>query len=192
MDGAVDKLAGKVRDLNSKNKIWLICLLIVNLMIFVVVTYLGLDGVPDVMKWIASNWEGLSTVGIGWPLITVINNQISPQLKAVLVFWKWPNPLPGHRVFSRYLNSDSRIDPKELREKIGDFPNDPLAQNQLWYRVYFRHQSDVRVLGAHKEFLLTRDLTWLSFAMFVLLGVGSFFLEETAVQTIDYLAILAL
>lgn len=45
-------------------------------------------------------------------------------------------------------------------------------------------------MGAHKDFLLTRDITWLSFAMFVLFGMGSVFIGETTLQTVWYPAIL--
>ena len=92
---------------------------------FAVVTYVGIDGVSRVIQWVESHWETLSAVGLGVVVVTIISNLISPQLKAALVFWRWPNPLPGHRAFSQYLATDPRIDPHRLRAKIGDLPSDP-------------------------------------------------------------------
>lgn len=180
------------RYLKSENQVWLFGFLVVNLAAFAVVTYIGLDGVPGAIQWVQSNWESLSAVGLGAVVTTVVSNLISPQLKAVLVFWRWPNPLPGHRAFTRYLGSDPRIDPKILQEKIGDFPSDPSEQNRLWYRIYRTHESKPSVMGAHGDFLLTRDMTWLSFAMFMLFGLGSAFIGESALQAAWYPAFLAI
>lgn len=174
------------RYLKSENQIWLFGFLVVNVAAFAVVTYIGLDGVPRAIQWIQSHWESLSAVGIGVVVTTIVSNLVSPQLKAVLVFWRWPNPLPGHRAFTQYLTKDPRIDPHRLSVKIGDFPNDPSEQNRLWYRIYRTHKSEPSVMGAHKDFLLTRDITWLSFAMFILFGLGSAFLGESALQITWY------
>lgn len=187
---AVGTVARSDRYLKSENQIWLFGFLVVNLAAFAVVTYIGLDGVSGAIQWVQSNWESLSAVGLGVVVTTVVSNLISPQLKAVLVFWRWPNPLPGHRAFSRYLGKDPRIDPHRLQDKVGDFPSDPSEQNRLWYRIYRAHESEPSVMGAHKDFLLTRDITWLSFAMFVLFGLGSVFIGETTLQTVWYPAIL--
>ncbi len=184
-------MARSDRYLKSENQIWLFGFLVVNLAAFAVVTYIGLEGVPGAIQWAQSNWESLSAIGLGVVVTTVISNLISPQLKAVLVFWRWPNPLPGHRAFTRYLGKDPRIDPHRLQEKIGDFPSDPSEQNRLWYRIYRARESEPSVMGAHKDFLLMRDITWLSFVMFILLGLGSVFLGESALQTLWYPAFLA-
>ena len=179
------------RYLKSENQIWLFGFLVVNLAAFAIVAYIGLDGLPRAIQWVQSHWESLSAVGLGVVVTTIISNLVSPQLKAVLVFWRWHNPLPGHRAFTRYLGKDPRIDPDRLRVKIGDFPNDPSEQNRLWYRIYRSHESEPSVMGAHRDFLLTRDITWLSFAMFVLFGLGSALLGESVLQTAWYPVLLA-
>ena len=180
------------RYLKSEYQIWLFGFLAVNLVIFAVVTYLGLAGLPGAIQWVQSNWESLSAVGLGVVVTTVVSNLISPQLKAALVFWQWPNPLPGHRAFTRYLRKDPRIDPRRLQEKIGDFPIDPSEQNRLWYRIYRTHKSEPSVIAAHNDYLLTRDITWLSFALFVLFGMDrSAYIGESALQTVWYAAFLA-
>ena len=179
------------RYLKSENQVWLFGFLVVNLAAFAVVTYIGLDGVSGAIQWVQSNWESLSAVGLGVVVTTIVSNLISPQLKAVLVFWQWPNPLPGHRAFTRYLGKDPRIDPHRLQEKVGDLPSDPSEQNRLWYRIYRTHESEPSVMGAHRDFLLTRDITWLSFAMFILFALGSSFLGESELQTVWYPTFLA-
>ena len=179
------------RYLKSENQIWLFGFLVVNLAAFAVVTYIGLDGLPGAIEWVQSNWESLSAVGLGVVVTTIVSNLISPQVKAVLVFWQWPNPLPGHRAFTRYLGKDPRIDPHRLQEKVGDLPSDPSEQNRLWYRIYRTHESEPSVMGAHRDFLLTRDITWLSFAMFILFALGSSFLGESELQTVWYPTFLA-
>lgn len=180
------------RILKSENQVWLFGFLVANVAAFAVVTYIGLDGVPGAIQWVQSNWGSLSAVGLGVMVTTVVSNLVSPQLKAVLVFWRWPNPLPGHRAFTRYLAKDPRIDPQGLQEKIGDFPSDPSEQNRMWYRIYRTHASEPSVISAHRDFLLTRDITWLSFAMFMLGGLGSAFLGESILQTVWYPAFLAI
>ena len=179
------------RYLKSENQIWLFGFLVVNILAFSVVTYIGFDGLPQAIQWVQSHWESLIAVGLGVVVTTIFSNLVSPQLKAVLVFWRWPNPLPGHRAFTRYLGKDPRIDPHRLQARIGDFPIDPSEQNRLWYRIYRIHESEPSVTGAHKEFLLTRDITWLSFAMFMLFGLGSAILGESVLQNTWYPAFLA-
>lgn len=188
---AVGTVVHSDRYLKSENQIWSFGFLVVNLAVFAVVTFIGLDGVPGAIQWVQSNWESLSAVGLGVVVTTVVSNLISPQLKAALVFWRWPNPLPGHHAFTRYLGKDPRIDPDRLQARIGDFPSDPAEQNRLWYRIYRTHQSDPSVMGAHRDFLLTRDITWLSFAMFILFGLGARLLGESALQTAWYPGMLA-
>jgi len=172
--------------LKSENQIWLFGFLVVNIAAFVMATYLGFDDIAGVLQWVESHWESLGAVGIGVVITTVICNLISPQLKAVLVFWKWPHPLPGHRAFTKYLLNDPRIDPEQMVKKIGQLPSDPVEQNRLWYKIYRTHQHESAVLGAHRDFLLTRDIAWLSFAILGLFGIGAALLGESTLQKLWY------
>ncbi|AOB29922.1 hypothetical protein AKI39_03290 [Bordetella sp. H567] len=86
----------------------------------------------------------------------------SPNLKAVLVFWKVENALPGHAAFTTHGPSDPRIDMSALQRHVGKLPVDPKEQNATWYRLYKRVESDTRVVGAHKSYLLWRDAASLS------------------------------
>jgi hypothetical protein len=108
-------------------------------------------------------------IAVLMPLLTIIlSGLFSDTAKARLVFWRWRHPLPGCRVFSELIQSDPRIDVPALRKKHGDFPQDPHAQNALWYRLYKEHPGSIVISEAHRIYLLTRDMTTLS-AVFVLL-----------------------
>jgi hypothetical protein len=94
---------------------------------------------------------------------------ISDEIKASLVFWRIKNPLPGTQAFSSIAKSDPRIDLVRLKKRYGAFPNDPKEQNLLWYRIYRQHKDEMPVLDAHGDFLLTREMTCMSIAFFIIL-----------------------
>lgn len=94
--------------------------------------------------------------------IFVALNMINPDLKAIIVFWKVKNPLPGSYVFSSLIDKDKRIDTQELKSKIGEFPIISDDQNALWYRLYRTVSTSLYVEPSHKKFLLGRELVVLS------------------------------
>ena len=66
------------------------------------------------------------SVGIAVLIVTVLNGVLSPDTKARLVFLKWRYALPGHRAFSKYAKSDTRIDIQSLERMHGAaLPVDP-------------------------------------------------------------------
>lgn len=97
----------------------------------------------------------------------VLNNLITPDFKAKIVFWKIKDPLPGCRIFTELINKDSRIDMELIKEKYGELPTDSFEQNKLWYKIYTKHRFDNMVFDTHREFLISRDLTGLSFVFLV-------------------------
>src|SRR5207247_6002678 len=90
-------------------------------------------------------------------LAIVLSGVLSDLGKARLVFWRWHDPLPGCRVFTELLSTDPRIDVPALRRKLGELPQDPQAQNALWYGLYKRQSADIKISEAHRIYLLTRD-----------------------------------
>lgn len=44
----------------------------------------------------------------------------------------------------------------------GEFPADPEAQNKAWYRLYQQVRDSSSIEDAHKEYLLFRDIIWLT------------------------------
>lgn len=102
-------------------------------------------------------------------LSLILTGIISPENKARLVFFRWRHALPGHRAFTQLIKSDSRINIDKLKQKLGTLPEDPKAQNTLWYSLYKNYSEVVTVREAHKNFLLARDLATISF-VFAIVG----------------------
>ena len=59
-----------------------------------------------------------------------------------------------------------------LTKKLGEFPQDPKAQNALWYRLYKEHSADTKIFEAHRIYLLTRDMTAISALFVMLFSIG--------------------
>lgn len=113
-------------------------------------------------EWVSSGTAVLLTTGVA--LIDAVPGE---HFKAVLVFWRWNNPLPGSRAFERaYLDGDQRIAVENLRGHLqGKFPRAAKDQNSTWYRLYKTVQKEPEVAGIHHEYLLFRDLTWFTFVL---------------------------
>jgi hypothetical protein len=122
-------------------------------------------------------WERVTTkdgiIAACIPILAIVlSGVLSDAGKARLVFWRWRNPLPGCRVFTKLIGTDPRIDVGALRKKHGDFPHDPQAQNALWFRLYKQHKTIPLVWEAHRIYLLTRDMTTIAAVFAVLFSVG--------------------
>ncbi len=126
------------------------------------------------------------------PVVTlVLSGLVSPESKARLVFWRWHHPLPGCRAFSNYLHADDRIDRKRLRTIWGEFPQDPAAQNSLWYRMYTQVQDDITVAQAHRFWLFSRDLSSYAAIFLVVFAPAMLFVPIDATTKAAYIAFLA-
>ena len=119
-------------------------------------------------------FEGLITakvmlkvvVGLVLPLVTLILDGIVPaDTKAILVYCRRRNPLPGSQAFTKYGPADPRVDMRSLEKKYGQFPEPANEQNQLWYRLLKASEDRLSVSQAHRASLLTRDLASLSFVL---------------------------
>lgn len=119
-------------------------------------------------------------------LATVANGQLSPELKARLVFWKFHHPLPGCEAFSNFMLQDPRIDPSVLRDRYGSLPVDSADQNRLWYKIYKKHAENQQIEDVHKKFLLTRDLSALAFLFLLSLSIVGYFLFDNLHVYIAY------
>ena len=128
-----------------------------------------------------SDWEGrigaITTSAIASSLITLVqifySGLLGDTAKAVLVFWRLKNPLPGCRAFDDIALDDPRIDVERLKLRLGKLPIDPVEQNQLWYRLYNQYKDETPVIDAHGNYLLVRELVCLSVAfLFALPGLA--------------------
>ncbi|ARG98621.1 hypothetical protein B6N58_13670 [Legionella micdadei] len=106
----------------------------------------------------------------------LINALIPSNLKALIIFWRI-DALPGHRAFSHWVFSDSRINVDALRSKLGGFPDNPKSQNSLWYNLLKKHEPNIAVKEAHQHFLLFRDAASMVLIMLMIFSVTIFFYE---------------
>ncbi len=159
--------------LKSKNiwKVW--GFIFVNVMIFWSLMVLDTFDFVSVKEIIFKIDFKQSLLACLFPVLTIVlNSIIKPSLKEILVFWHIKNPLPGSRAFTELAPKDTRIDITKLRNLVGEFPDSPQEQNQLWYRLYKKHMSKPTIEGYLQDYLLTRDLTALSFLFLVVFGIA--------------------
>lgn len=109
-------------------------------------------------------------------LLFLLNGLLSSNQKAILVFWKLQNPLPGSMAFSKLSKEDPRIDRKKLKEIHGSLPKNPTEQNRLWYKIYQKNNMDIVISESHRAFLLARDCASLSFLFIIFIGIPTFFI----------------
>lgn len=91
-----------------------------------------------------------------------LNYVLSDDQKACIIFLKKNNAYPSYRAFTEHINNDDRIINKNLEEKYGELPIEPLDNYRLWYKIYRKHSKDPRVFKSQQEFLLFRDCTVLT------------------------------
>ena len=121
------------------------------------------------------------------PLISLIASGLfSPIVKAAIVFWRVRNVLPGHRAFSIHARADPRIDLELLRKRVVPWPNDPAAENHIWYGLYRSVQNAIQVVDAHRSFLLARDLTSIALTFIVVGAPTVLFVSSSARWTLTY------
>jgi hypothetical protein len=168
-----DLAANKEPNLKSENSIKLWAFLLSNGFIVVVFFYF-----PFLNKIIEDYNEVLRLrfiLPIFSPLILfIIGGVLSSNQKAIIVFWRLKNYYPGCKAFTHYGKHDLRVDMGRLAE-LYDLPNDPKAQNSLWFRLYRKHSADTSVLKSHRDFLAARDMAAISVLFVFLLGIPYLF-----------------
>ena len=106
------------------------------------------------------------------PLLALIfTGLLPPSIKAVLVFWRTSDVLPGHRAFSVHAEKDVRVNSTALRRFISPWPATAAEQNQAWYALSKQHADAPAVADGHRMFLLWRDITACS-AVFGVIGTA--------------------
>jgi len=151
----------------------LLAVLALNVAAFYLLQKSSAIGAGDWMK-LATGWLAALPAGVGVALVGILNAQVSADMKARLVFWRWQNPLPGSQAFTRHGRNDPRVDMAALEAKHGPLPTDPKAQNALWYKMYRAVADEPAVTQAHRQFLFARDYTFVALAILVVLGATAF------------------
>ncbi len=129
-------------------------------------------------------------VSIAPLLLFLLNGLISSHQKAVLVFWKLKNPLPGSEAFSKLSKNDTRIDRAKLKSVYGSLPKSPIEQNKLWYKIYKKNSSNTIVSDSHRAFLLARDLTSLCVLFVIFLGIPVLIIGQWPISLYYFLGLL--
>jgi hypothetical protein len=105
------------------------------------------------------------------PVIVVLalaaSSLLPANFKAMLVYWRIRNILPGSRAFSQFVH-DPRISIEALKRNVGVFPADPKDQNEKWYKLMKKVDGAPEIIDPHSRFLLFRDLAGLSFLLVIL------------------------
>lgn len=129
-------------------------------------------------------------VSIAPLLLFLLNGLISSHQKAVLVFWKLKNPLPGSEAFSKLSKNDTRIDRAKLKSVYGSLPKSPIEQNKLWYKIYKKNSSNTIVSDSHRALLLARDLTSLCVLFVIFLGIPVLIIGQWPISLYYFLGLL--
>ena len=99
-------------------------------------------------------------LSLALPLPTLIlDGIVTPDFKAVLVYWRQEHTLAGHRAFSVHAKVDRRVDVKVLEDKHGPLPDKASEPNELRYKLSKGTADKASVDQAHYSWLLSRDLT---------------------------------
>lgn len=154
---------GESRDLKEGNKVLLAAYLAVHGLV-VAWTTLGWPSSLDHFKAIVGvEWIKAAILAIPTLLVSYLNRLGRDRVKTGLVFWRTENALPGCRAFTELAPKDPRIDLASLKQAVGGmFPISPGEQNKTWYRLYQKHKDSPSIQDAHRDYLLFRDITWLT------------------------------
>ncbi len=108
--------------------------------------------------------------GVVSVIVLLLTSLLPSDAKAVLVFWRLRDALPGHRAFTEHAGADARVNVDALRRNVGAFPGAPKEQNALWYKLFKKVESDPAVAHANKHYLLFRDLAVLSLVLGIIVA----------------------
>ncbi|MFC4706596.1 hypothetical protein [Paraburkholderia caffeinitolerans] len=156
---AVVKAATSGKSLKSRNMWWLIAIGIVDVIVLLVMAYHRPLDELTADKSVALR----ATLSAVLPVpILFLSYFFSHSVKAILVFWRVRNPMPGSRAFSVHAPNDQRIDLAALKKNIGEFPIEERDQNSTWYKLYKLVENDVAVVDSHQKYLMFRDIAAMS------------------------------
>ena len=132
-----------------------------------------------------SQFKSLASTGgsaLALSVVTAWFSYLLPtDIKNSIVFLRIKCALPGHR-FLKLSRADSRIDFELLKHRVADFDvldNNPLRQNQYWYKEIYRPISnELEVASVHKSYLLYRDAAAISLISIIILGLTKILLPS--------------
>jgi len=155
----------KAKALKAQNSPLLWLVVVVDMLIGITIV-VGLTVMQDVPlnRMVALR---ASLVGVAPIVVMLLNPLVPSHIKAIFVFWRLRQVLPGHRAFSHHALADVRIDVTKLKKNAGAFPETPKDQNTKWYSLFKKVENDPAIEQVHKQFLLLRDLAMLSILLLI-------------------------
>jgi hypothetical protein len=147
------------RSLKTGNITWLVSLALLDIAMLLIFAFPAVIGAASLTLLMSMRAALMMVLPIALLLLLGL---VPHNVKAMLVYWKLKNVLPGHEAFTRYGPADPRVDMLALRKNVGAFPTEPAQQNAFWYKLYRRVESEIPVADAHKMYLLWRDAAALS------------------------------
>jgi hypothetical protein len=163
-----------LKALKESNVPWIWGVVILDGLAFVAFAFpAALKETSETLKWVSK----LCGAGLAPVVVLLLSSLLPAETKAMLVFWRLRNILPGHRAFSEHARRDPRVNVTALEKHVGQFPTRSHDQNARWYQLYKKVEAEPSVTLAHRNFLLFRDLSaislllaLLSIAVLILLG----------------------
>jgi hypothetical protein len=165
------------RSLKSLNMKWLVMLACLD--VLVVLLFVTPEFIKDASWSSVVVMRGLVTALLP-VLVLLLTGLLSHNVKAILVYWKVTNPLPGCQAFTRHAPADVRIDMVALKKNVGELPTDAAEQNKKWFKLYRMVGDDKTVVEAHKMYLMYRDMAAMSLPLIVLIPLGLYFVGASA------------
>lgn len=184
-------MGNQEKSLKAQNALLLWSFVAFHLILFVVIVVTrdaSLGSLGEVWESVTVE-KGLAATVVTF--LTIILTGILPSgIKAVLVFWRINDVLPGHRAFTELAQKDPRVDLRRIKRKHGELPDNPVEQNRLWYRIYKANEPKVTIRDSQKMFLLTRDLAAISFILLILFSAAILIVPGSILPKLSYVLFL--
>ncbi len=181
----------KKKTLIEQNKPTLYSFIILNIVIGYIFLFISDPSIDKANEFLAKITikQGVFTLVIPF-IVLILTSLLSSNTKYKLIFFRFNNPLPGSRAFSKLMFKDPRIDVVNLEKKYSPFPEKASEQNSLWYKIYQKHRNNNIVIASHRKFLLLRELATISFLLWLAVIIVLFIFKSEFSNSNDYIIFL--
>ena len=163
-----------IKDYREKElKTFVIANILVILCLNGLITFNGLLEENNYMQLIITIINSGLFASIIYAMVTVCDCMIPSELKRYIVFW-WC-PMPGETVFSdiKFNARDGRFTSAEAivsyEDIYNNLPSERKAcrkyENSKWHVLQRQHESETKVLIAHRDYLMCRDMATITVLM---------------------------
>jgi len=164
------------RSLKGMNLKWLVMLAVFDMVVVLLFIAPELINQAEWSQFIINRGLAVTILPV---LILLLTGVLSHNAKAIIVYWRVKNPMPGCRAFTDHGPGDARIDMVALKRNVGELPTDPVEQNKKWFRLYKLVSDDKAVIEAHKMYLMYRDMAAMSMLLMILVPIVMYVLGAT-------------